>query len=226
VTVHEFRAGYRVTQRTGEVVGVVGTVPHEHPDAAPPGTIYMPHAQYPLWSMVVTVRGAGSLPGVNTVRSALDAMDAQLPLSSVRSLRDVLNETMAPTRFVLALIGIFAAAVMVLTAAGLFAMVADTVRQRRRELAVRLAIGASPGALSRRMLRSGVILAVLGILPGGLLAPIIGRLLERGVAGTVGFAPLPLVMAASSLLGIAAAASLLPAWRAGRIDPMTTLREE
>jgi putative ABC transport system permease protein len=226
VTVHEFRAGYRVTRRTGEIVGVVGTVPHEHPDAAPPGTIYMPHAQYPLWSMVVTVRGAGALPSIGTLRTALDAMDRQLPLSSVRSLRDVLNETMAPTRFLLALIGIFALAVIVLTIAGLFGLVADTVRQRRRELAVRLAVGATPGALSRRMLRGGILLASIGMLPGALLAPAVGRLLERGVAGTDGFALVPAVMATAGLLLIAAVACYIPAWRAGRIDPMRTLREE
>jgi hypothetical protein len=107
VTVHEFRAGYRVAQRTGEIVGIVGTVPHEHPDASPPGTVYMPHAQYPLWSMVVTVRGGGALPGLGVLRSGLDALDRQLPLSSVRPLEGVVDEVMAPTRFVLALIGIF-----------------------------------------------------------------------------------------------------------------------
>lgn len=226
VTVHEFRAGYRVTRRTGEIVGVVGTVPHEHPDAAPPGTIYVPHAQYPLWSMVVTARGTGALPTIAALRATLDAMDRQLPLSSVRSLRDVVDETMAPTRFLLALIGIFALAVIVLTIAGLFGMVADTVRQRRRELAVRLAVGATPGALSRRMLRGGVLLASAGMLPGALLAPAVGRLLERGVAGTAGFALAPAVMATAGLLFVAAAACYIPAWRAGRIDPMKTLREE
>jgi putative ABC transport system permease protein len=226
VTVHEFRAGYRVAQRTGEIVGVVGTVPHEHPDASPPGTVYMPHAQYPLWSMVVTVRGVGVLPGLGVLRSALDAMDRQLPLSSVQPLERVVDEVMAPTRFVLALIGIFAVAVIVLATSGLFGVVADTVRKRRRELAVRLAVGASPGALSRRMLTGGVALAALGMLPGALLAPAVGRLLERSVMGTDGFALIPFGVAAVGLVSIAAAACFLPAWRAGRIDPMTTLREE
>jgi putative ABC transport system permease protein len=226
VTVHEFRAGYRVAQRTGEIIGVVGTVPHEHPDASPPGTVYMPHAQYPLWSMVVTVRGVGVLPGLGVLRSALDAMDRQLPLSSVQPLERVVDEVMAPTRFVLALIGIFAVAVIVLATSGLFGVVADTVRKRRRELAVRLAVGASPGALSRRMLTGGVALAALGMLPGALLAPAVGRLLERSVMGTDGFALIPFGVAAVGLVSIAAAACFLPAWRAGRIDPMTTLREE
>jgi predicted permease len=226
VTVHEFQAGYRVTQRTAEIVGIVGAVPHEHPDAAPPGTIYMPHAQYPLWSMVLVARGTSSFPAVAALRSQLDRMDPQLPLASVRSLAAVVDEIMAPTRFVLALIGIFAIAVIVLTVAGLFGVVADTVRERRRELAVRLAIGASPGMLSRSMLRSGVVLAAVGIVPGFVLAPALGRVLERGVEGTVGLSFLPLSIAVAGLLGIAVAACLVPAWRAGRVDPMATLREE
>jgi ABC-type antimicrobial peptide transport system permease subunit len=167
-----------------------------------------------------------ALPAIGTVRSALDALDPQLPLSSVRPLRGAVDETMAPTRFVLALIGVFAIAVIVLTIAGLFGVVADTVRQRRRELAVRLAVGASPSALSRRTLRNGLALAALGMLPGALLAPVVDRLLERGVTGTDGFALVAFAVATAGLLCVAAAACFIPAWRAGRIDPMTTLREE
>jgi putative ABC transport system permease protein len=76
------------------------------------------------------------------------------------------------------------------------------------------------------MLRGGVALAALGMLPGALLAPAVGRLLERSVMGTEGFALIPFGVAAVGLVCIAAAACFLPAWRAGRIDPMTTLREE
>ena len=226
VTVHEFRDGYRVTQRTGEVVGVVGTVAHEHPDAPPPGTIYMPHAQYPLWSMVATVRGAGAAPDVALIRNTLDGIDRQLPLSSVRALNEVIDQLLAPTRFVLALIGILAAAVLALTAAGLFGVVAESVRQRRREFGIRLAVGATPAALSRRTLGTGVALAALGMVPGVLLAPVIGRMVARGVTGASVFAPAAFVAAAVALLLISAAACFLPAWRAGRVDPLTTLREE
>jgi putative ABC transport system permease protein len=76
------------------------------------------------------------------------------------------------------------------------------------------------------MLRSGVVLAAVGIVPGFVLAPALGRVLERGVEGTVGLSFLPLSIAVAGLLGIAVAACLVPAWRAGRVDPMATLREE
>jgi putative ABC transport system permease protein len=225
VTVHEFAAGYRVAQRTAEIVGVVGTVAHEHPDARPPGTIYMSHAQYPLWSMYVAVRGAAGAPGPALIRSVLDDMDRNLPLSDVSSLRGVVDRILAPTRFVLALIGTLSIAVIVLTVAGLFGIVADSVRQRRRELALRMAIGASPASVARLVLRGGLVLSVLGMVPGALLAPGASRMLERGISSG-GFAPAAFVAAASALLAVAAVACFLPAWRAGRVDPMATLREE
>jgi hypothetical protein len=108
-----------------------------------------------------------------------------------------------------------------------------TVRRRarpqpveRRELGVRLAIGATPAGLSLSMLRGGLALAGSGILPGALLAPIADRMLASGIGGTPGMAPGSFVAAAVALLGVAAFACFVPAWRAGRVDPMTTLREE
>lgn len=225
ITVHEFRAGYRVTQRTAEIVGVVGTVAHEHPDAPPPGTIYVSHAQYPIWSMRVTARGTTATPTEAILRTALQDLDTQLPLSSVRPLRAVVDRSLASTRFVLALVGLLAGAVVVLTAAGLFGVVAESVRQRRRELAIRLAVGASPLGLALRTLRGGIALTAMGILPGLLLAPAASRLLERSVPGT-GFAPLALLAAAVALFGGAAFACFTPAWRASRVNPSAALREE
>jgi putative ABC transport system permease protein len=227
VTMHEFSGGYRVTQRSGDVVGVVATLPHEHPGAAPPGTIYMPHAQYPLWSMVLAARGAGAdAPAVGVLRSALRDVDGQLPLSAPRRLTDVVDRTLAPTRFVLSLIGILAAAVVALTAAGLYGVMADAVRQRRHELGIRLAVGATPAGLARRTIREGVLLIAVGMVPGAALLPLATRLLARGVPGVGGLAAFPLAVAAAGLLGIAAAACLIPAWRAGRVDPLRTLRAE
>lgn len=227
VTVHEFRGGYRVSRRTAEIVGVVGTVAHEHPDARPPGTIYLPMAQHPLWSFSIVLRGRGGVaPAIPAARAALADLDARLPMHGVRPMTALVDGALAPTRFLLALVGVFAVTVVGLTAAGLFGIVAEEVRQRRSELAVRLALGAAPRLIAATMLRRGLVLVAIGVVPGVVLAIAGGPLLARGLAGGFETSPGALAVAAVALFAIAAAACCVPSWRAGRVDPIAALRGE
>jgi putative ABC transport system permease protein len=224
VTVHEFRAGYSVTRRTVEVVGVVGDIPHEHPDAPPPGTIYLPHAQYPLWSMAVVMRGGGA--SVAAARAVVNEMNPDLPLIAPRPLTAVVDNVLAPTRFVLAMAGVFALVAIGLAAAGLYGLLAEAVRQRRREFGIRLAIGAAPGALTEATLRSGLVLVAIGLAPGLALVFPATRMIGRAVMTTGGVSLAAVGAATVGVLLVAAAACYGPARRAGRVDPLVVLREE
>ncbi|HUF67013.1 MAG TPA: ADOP family duplicated permease [Longimicrobiales bacterium] len=224
VTVHGFEGGYSIGRRTVEIAGVVGTVPHEHPDAPPPGTVYLPHAQYPLWTMYVVVRGSGGLTDAATLGGVVGSIDAELPIQMLRPLRAILAEVLAPTRFVLALIGTFAVVAIGMTAAALFGLVAESVRQRRREFGIRLALGESPRSLVSRVLRGGMILAAAGVLPGALFAPGLGRLLHRALDTSGPVDARALAAGVLLLAAVALTASGLPATRAARADPMEALR--
>ena len=227
VTRHEFQDGYRIVRVTAEVVGVVATVPHGHPRADPPGTIYMAQPQYPLWSLAVSVRGAGGiLPPTSVVRDALAELDPTVPAVNVRPMSEVAAETLAPTVFVLAMLGALAGLVVALTVAGLYGVISETVRQRRRDLGVRLALGASSSEVTRRVLIRGILLAGLGVAPGLLAIPRVGAWLRAALGFGTTFDGLALTAAALLVTAVAIAASWLPARRAGRIDPVRVLRSE
>lgn len=227
VTRHEFQDGYRIVRVTAEVVGVVATVPHGDPRADPPGTIYMAQPQYPLWALAVSVRGAGSvLPPASVVRDALAELDPTVPAVNVRPMTHVAAETLAPTVFVLAMLGALASLVVALTVAGLYGVISETVRQRQRDLGVRLALGASSSEVTRRVLIGGILLAVLGVAPGLLVIPHMGAWLRAALGFGATFDGLALTAAALLVTAVAVAASWLPARRAGRIDPIRVLRME
>lgn len=227
VTRHQFEGGYRIERVPAQVVGVVGTVPHAHPQAAPPGTIYMAVPQYPLWAFHVVVRGAGGvMPPASVVREALADIDPTLPAVGIRPLSAVSAETLAPTRFVFALLGALALLVVALTVAGLYGVISETVRRRQRDLGVRLALGATSSMVTLRVILGGLVLAGIGIAPGLLLAPSLGTWLRAAIGFGSTLDGLALAAAALLVVAVATAASYLPARRAGRIDPARVLTME
>lgn len=227
VTRHLFRGGYSVERTTVEVVGVVTTVPHDHPDAAPAGMIYLPHAQYPLWSMNLLVRGVdGRTPDAGVIRAAVAELDPRLPVFRARSLDDLVASRLAPIRFILALVGALTAVVTSLVAVGLFGMVAETVRQGRRDLGIRLALGATRAHVVRTVLSSGGILVATGLVLGASLTPAAGRLLATTTQARDAWSAAALAAASLIVLGVGFVSCYLPARRAGGIDPLRSLRDE
>ena len=224
ITAHEFDAGYQVTRRTAEVVGVVGTVAHEHPAAESPGMIYMPLAQHPLWSMAIVMRGSGA--SMASAREVVGAMDPDLPLIEPRLLSAVVDDVLAPTRFVLVLTASFATSAIALAAVGLYGLLADGVRQRRRELGIRLAIGATPLVLGGTVLRGGLVLVALGLVPGIIVVPAATRAIGRAVVAVGEVNASAVGLAAVAVLFVALAACYGPARRAGRVNPLSVLRDE
>ena len=225
VTMFAFDRGYRVERRVAEVVGIVATVPHGRPDEPPPGTIYLAHPQHPLWAMAVVARADGDPMAIARVaREEVAALDRGLPVYSVRRLDEAVAATLASTRFVLFMVGLFASLAVLLAAVGLYSVVAYAVRQRTLEFGVRLALGARPGQIAARVIREAFLLAVAGIIIGALAAPWLARALDNLLVGVMPGDPLTLACASLIIIAVVTFASWWPAYRASLLNPAEVLR--
>jgi predicted permease len=208
-----------------QIIGVVGDVYEDGVYQKAPGCVYWPAGTR---SVVFMVRSdqAGKENFLRQIREALWAVNANLPLAQVRTLGDVYNESMARTSFTLVMLAIAGAMALVLGIIGIYGVLSYAVSQRRREIAIRLALGAHPGDLKRMFVRQGLALAGIGLAIGLIAASGLTRLMSSLLFGTK---PLDLMTYATAalLLGIAAVlASYLPARRASAVDPVETLRAE
>jgi putative ABC transport system permease protein len=210
-----------------EVVGVVGDVRLTSLDTAARHTLYWPQDQVPNSFMTLMVRASGPPEAlVPSVRAALAALDPELPPGRFRTLEEVLEGSLERQRFLLRLLGAFAATAMLLAAVGVYGVMSFSVVERVPEVGVRLAVGASPGDIVRLVLREGIVLGVAGVAIGMVVAAA-GAGALRGLLFEV--APRdPVSLAAVSLLLLLAtvSAAWLPALRAARIDPIKALRVE
>jgi putative ABC transport system permease protein len=194
-------------------------------DVTPSPTVYLPMAANPWrWGYLV-VRAAGEPAAlVSAVRRAVREVDADIPVADVRTGAAVLGDSIAARRFDLALVAAFAGAALLLAAVGVYGVVAQGTALRAGELAVRSAVGAAPGRLVSLVLRGGAGLAAAGIALGIPLSVAATRALASLLFG-VGRHDLATYVGVSLLLGgVAVAASLVPARRAARTDPVRVLR--
>ncbi|MGK7311735.1 MAG: ABC transporter permease [Candidatus Longimicrobiales bacterium M2_2A_002] len=210
-----------------EIVGVVSPTVHASLTDAPEPRFYYPAAQLPPRSARLLVRSETAPPAViAAVRRAFEAVDPEVPPGDIATMSQLLARTTAEPRFYAMTLATFAALALVLAVAGFFAVLSQSVTARRREMGVRIAIGAEPGGVLRMVIRQGMTLTAIGLVlgvAGGLAA---ARLL-RGLLYDVGPAdPLVLTAVAALLALVALAAAWVPARRAARTDPMETLRVE
>jgi predicted permease len=166
------------------------------------------------------------LDAANAVRSAVWAVDSQQPLARVRSMDSIIETNVADRERPMVLLGIFAGLALVLACIGIYGVVAYSVAQRRREIAVRMAVGARPLDITRMIVAGGLRLGLLGLAAGMGLAFILGRLLETLLYGVRPVAPSVYAGTASVLLFVALLACVIPAQRAARVDPIVALRDE
>jgi predicted permease len=211
-----------------DIVGVVGDVKVSSLDAELSPAIYLPMGQvpYPSMSFVARTRSGEPATVLPRMRQSLAEMAPTLALSDERPLRDVVAASIARQRFALAITGAFAAVALVLSAVGLYAVIATSVAQRTRELGVRLALGATPGDVRGLVLREGLRVTGVGVLVGLAGAYAAARLL-RGQLYEVGVAD-PLVYVGVALLtaAVAIAATWVPARRATEVDPVLAIRAD
>lgn len=210
------------------VVGIAGDVRYRELQSIKPD-IYVPFLQDPHWAMDLVVRtGSDPLAAASAVTAAVQEVDRDQPVSGITTMERALSDTVARPRLRSFILGVFAALALLLAAVGLYGIIAQSVAQRRQEIGIRIALGAGRPEVLRLVLRQGLGLTLAGLAAGLALAAAVGATgwlstLLYGVEAMdlVTFAAVPFV-----LLAVAVAASLLPALRATRVDPLTVLRAE
>jgi predicted permease len=210
------------------IVGVVGDVPYERAiwgGLAP--TVYLPRAQNAgsRWQFVV-VRTASASVAADALAGAVQAPDARVPLRDVATMSERLASSTAVPRFRVRLFGVLAAVALTLAVIGIYGILAYQVSQRRKETAIRQALGASWPAILGSVVRSGLGLTAVGVVVGLVAAAGLTRWLAAFLFGVVPGDISAYASATAVLLGAATLASLLPALRAAGTDPLTALREE
>lgn len=215
-----------------EIVGVVEDVREARLQEEPGPWVYLPMVvgdwSYPgLERMYVFVRAEPGVPvAMGAVRSIVARLDPDVPLTSVRTMDDVLAEGMVDTSFTMLLLGIAAGVALFLGAVGLFGVVSYVVGQRTREIGVRVALGAEASEIRAMVLRQGVGVATVGAALGMVGAALLSRFMAAVLYGVEPTDPLSFTAAPVALLAVAALATWLPALRATRVDPLVALRSE
>ena len=208
-----------------DVIGIVDDVKEQLAEKAPP-TVYYYKRDVPFGDTTVAIRTAGDpLSLARPVAAAVQAMDRDLPVQEIRTMDQVIEETLVAERFRALLLQIFAGAALTLASVGIYSVLSYLVRGRRREIGIRTALGARTADVVRMVVIEGLKPAVLGIAIGVAGALFAARLLERLVFGVKANDPLTLAGVALTLLAVSVAASLLPAWRASKLDPLIVLRD-
>ena len=189
--------------------------------------VYVSLRQFPQQTAALLVRTTGDpLALAADVRSAVRGIDAGATVSVPTTLDAILREQLVTRRVTTDVIGSFAGSALLLAALGLYGLMAAAVSSRRREIGVRLALGASPRQVARRVVGESLTNAAAGVAGGLLLALAAGRMLESLLVGVSARDPLTLALVAGTLLAVAGLAALLPARRAASVDPATVLRGE
>jgi putative ABC transport system permease protein len=208
-----------------QVVGVVRDARYDGPRSDPAPEVFIPHAQNPYLVMNVVVRTRVD-PGAlaQAARTQALKVDPDQPVHSVTTMERLLADTMQQDRFAMLLVALFAAAGLVTAATGVYALLAYTVAQRRREIAVRMAIGASSSSVAWLIVMESLMLALVGCVVGALGVAAVSRLARSILFGVAPQDPLTLVTTAAVLLTAVLAASWLPARRAASINPASAMR--
>ena len=210
-----------------EIVGVVGDEKNSSLSKTAEPAVYFSHRQFSYRSMSVVVRAtAAPLSLVNAVQNEVWTLDRNLPISNVKTMEQRLGEAIAQPRFSALLLGLFAALALLLAAVGIYGVISYTVQQRTHEIGVRMAMGASAGAILKLVVGRGLALTLTGVGLGvlgsfGLTRLISGLLYGVGATDPVIFVAMPALLALVALL-----ACYIPARRATKVDPMVALRYE
>jgi Acidobacterial duplicated orphan permease len=210
------------------IIGVVGDVKQFDLEKDVRPQTYESVLQYPSFSgLRIVLRGKSSAQNLITaLRTAVHAIDSQLPIMRVRTMEEIMSQSISPRRFYLILVLVFAVSAIALAAVGLYGVVSYAVEQRTREIGIRLSLGAARNDVLTLLLGWALSMVALGVITGIAGSLVIARVLRGFLFGIkptdpITFLAVPLLLAAVALL-----ASYIPARRATRVDPMIALRYE
>ncbi|MGE3473377.1 MAG: ADOP family duplicated permease [Vicinamibacterales bacterium] len=210
----------------GTVVGVAANLREGAVDRPLRPTLYVPHAQEPTGFVSLAIRGAGRVPDAAAVRSVLNGLDPDVPLFRVRTTADLARSVAAEPRLLMALMSLFAAAALVVSAVGLYGMVAQSVAARAREIGVRRAVGATAFDVVALVARHVVTTMAAGSAVGLGASWLVSRVLDRFVFEPAGPDGVAYAAAVATLACAAGVAALVPCRRALAVDPTVALRAE
>jgi len=213
------------------IVGVVGDVKYSGLDSGPQPTVYVPYNEnsWVGWSyaMYLVVRSSGNAPQiVPAIRAQLATMDNTPPLARVRTMDELLDESLTQQRFRTWLISGFAALALLLSAIGIYALISYSVSQRTREIGIRVALGAQRSNVLGMVLKEGLKLLLFGLLLGWIGALGATRVMRSLLYSTSATDALSFVATSITLIVVALLACYIPARRATKVDPMVALRYE
>jgi putative ABC transport system permease protein len=227
------RIGMRADRPWVTVIGVVKDVRHNGVAGVVKEKFYVPHAQWhksvgnPIRAMTLVVKTAVAPSTLtSSVRGAIRQLDPNLPVADVRPMTEVVGAALSTPRFTSALLSMFAILALTLSAVGIYGVLSYVVSRRTREIGIRVAIGADRGRVLRMVLASGLGLAMIGVVTGLVAALALTRLLSGLLHGVTPEDPATFAAVAAALVSVALAASLAPAWRATRVDPVVALKSE
>jgi putative ABC transport system permease protein len=219
-----------------EIIGVVGDVKLDSLEQTRPvAAVYWPYNQY-FVSPSETWRSFGTSLALRTnaepssvvaaVTDAVRQVDRETPVVDVIGMDDLIAKSLSPQRFNLLLLAAFAGLALVLTAVGIYSVLSYMVRRRFREIGIRMAMGATPTAVLRLVVGDGMKPILLGVGVGLAAALGLGRVVRSLLYGVSATDPLTFTVVAALLVAVGLLATALPAYRATRIEPVKTLREE
>jgi len=210
------------------IVGVVGHVKHESLEGdAGKGVYYSPIFQTPPTSATFAVRGQSDPVSLATaIREAVHAIDPALPVYRMVTVRNMVSASLDTRRFVVRLLGFFALAALALSVLGLFGVISYSVAQRTKEIGIRIALGAQRREVLAMVAGQGIRLVTVGVVIGFAASLALGGLISTQLYQVSPFDPVTFALTAAVIIAAALIASVLPARRAAKVDPMVALRYE
>jgi putative ABC transport system permease protein len=215
------------------VVGIVGQVRHNAITEPPRAEMYVPHAQWAVAgastrrAMTFVLRTSGDpLALLSAVRETVRSIDPNLPLADVQTLEQVSGGALSQARFTTLLLGLFAVLAALLATIGIYGVISLLVARRRREIGIRMALGARPGSILGMVMGRGMALASLGVAAGIVTAAALSRVVATLLYGVTQFDPFTFAAVPVALTVVALCACIIPARRAARVSPIVALREE
>jgi putative ABC transport system permease protein len=209
-----------------QIIGIAKTIKYNGIGERETAHMYVPLEQNYASQVVVQVRAvAGNADAMlGTVRRELQQLEPTMPLLAVNTYDTILETSLWAPRLGASLLTAFGTLAMLLAAVGLYGVMAYNVSQRTREIGVRMAIGASTHDVRNMVVRQGLLLAASGVVIGALIALALARLVTNLLYEVSGADPATFLTIPALLLAVAAVATLVPAWKASRVDPVLALR--